>query len=291
MRTALLSIVILLTARCLAGEPQVFDLGNGAEIIVKDGRVEVRDRPGAAAGRSSNNVSTSSDGNGTTATVTSEREGQRVTRTIHISPDGKVTVDGQAAAPAAPPAVRAGAWMGVRSAPVSEALRAQIEIPAGQGVVLEVVAPGGPAARAGLVVNDILLTLNGAPVPDVDAFRATLRAARPQQQMAVTYLRKGKQGQATVTLDAPPAPLSAAAPAGDTPATQMLREMQERMAAARASGKTTVVGPDGKTKTAAGGDAFDLLLNDPCVPESMKEQIRRARDAHQPPPAPPPGPQ
>ena len=63
--------------------------------------------------------------------------------------------------------------------------------------------------------------------------------------------------------------------------------MQERMANGK-SGRTTVVGPDGKTKTVDGADAFDLLLNDPAVPETMKEQIRRARDSMKPKAAVPP---
>src|SRR5262245_6370984 len=126
MKSRLLSLTLFLACAGVlrAADPQVIDLGNGAEVVIQDGRVEVRDRPGAKAGSASNSVSSSSDGKGgTTATVTSERDGQRVTRTITISPDGKVTVDGKAAAPASAQAApaRSGGWMGVRSAPVSEA--------------------------------------------------------------------------------------------------------------------------------------------------------------------------
>ena len=282
MKTIFISLAAFLACVCptRAAEPQIIDLGNGAEIVVKDGRVEVRDRPGANAGSVSNSVSSHSDGSGgTVTTVTSERDGQSVTRTVTIGPDGKVSVDGAAAEPKPQPAAepRAGGWMGVRSAPLSDAMRAQVDVPEAQGVVLDVVAPDGPAARAGLAVYDILLTLNGAPVLGVDDFRAKLQKAKPQQQMAVTYLRKGREGEASVTLDTPPAQ-AAAGNASETPAERMLREMQERMAAGK-SGKTTVVGPDGKSKTAEGGDAFDLLLNDPNVPEAMKEQIRKSREA------------
>lgn len=267
-----------------AAEPQVFDLGNGAEIVVNGGRIEVRDRAGAKAGSASNSVSSSSDGKGgTTATVTSERDGQRVTRTVTISPDGKVTVDGKEAAPSAQAApVRTGGWMGVRSAPVSEAMRAQVDIPAGQGVVLEVVAPEGPAARAGLAVHDIVLTMNSEAVKSVEDFRSRLQAAKPDQQVEVGYLRKGKQGQATVTLGSAPAATSTSTTGIESEAERLLREMQERMKSGKAGGKTVVVGPDGKTTVSEGADAFDLLLKDPNVPEAMKEQIRKAREAVQP---------
>ncbi len=286
MKTQLLSLTAALaflsTAR--AADPQVFDLGNGAEIVVKDGRVEVRDRPDTSAGSVSNSVSSHSDGSGgTVATVTSERDGQRVTRTVTISADGKVSVDGEAA-PDNPPAAakpaaapRAGGWIGVRSIPVSDSLRAQVDIPGGQGIVLDFVAPDGPAARAGLAAHDILLTLDSKPITGVDDFRAVLRNAMPQQQIAIGYLRKGRQAQAAVTLGAPPA---AAAPGEESEAQRMMREMQQRPGG-KASGKAVIIGPDGKPKVVegTGDDAFDLLLNDPSVPESMKDQIRKSRDS------------
>jgi membrane-associated protease RseP (regulator of RpoE activity) len=288
MKTLLLSLTVFLTCTGAlpAAEPQVFDLGNGAEIVVKDGRVEVRDRPGSTAGSVSNSVSCSSDGKGgITATVASERDGQRVTRTVTISPDGKVSVDGQAAPEQVKPATpaRTGGWMGVRSAPVSEAVRAQVEVPEGQGVVLEVVAPDGPAARAGLAVHDILLVMNGEAVKSVDDFRSRLQAAMPEQKMSVTFLRKGRQSEASVTLGAPPvqAP-TAASPGNQTEAERLLREMQERMAGGQAGGRTVVVGPDGKTTVSEGMDAFEMLLKDPNLPETMKEQIRKARESVKP---------
>ncbi len=286
MKTQLLSLTAALAffSTAQAGDPQVFDLGNGAEIVVKDGRVEVRDRPDTSAGSVSNSVSSRSDGSGgTVATVTSERNGQRVTRTVTISPGGKVSVDGEAA-PDSPPAAakpaaapRAGGWIGVRSIPVSDSLRAQLDIPGGQGIVLDFVAPDGPAARAGLAAHDILLTLDSKPITGVDDFRAVLRNAMPQQQIAIGYLRKGRQAHAAVTLGAPPA---AAAPGEESEAQRMMREMQQRPGG-KSSGKATIAGPDGKPKVVEGtsDDAFDLLLNDPGVPESMKDQIRKSRDA------------
>lgn len=103
--------------------------------------MEVRDRPDTSA-----------------ASVTSERDGQRVTRTVTISAGGKVSVGGETA-PDNP--------------------RGQVEIPGGQGVVLDFVAPDGPASRAGLAAHDILLTLDSKPVTGVDDFRDSLRKAMP----------------------------------------------------------------------------------------------------------------
>jgi hypothetical protein len=126
--------------------------------------------------------------------------------------------------------------------------------------------------------------MSSEPVKSVEDFRGRLQAAMPQQQLNVGYLRKGKQNQATVTLDAPPAP-SASTPGNETEAGRLLREMQERMSRGKAGGKTVVVGPDGKTTVSEGADAFELLLQDPSVPEAIKERIRRAREAMKPRPA------
>ena len=291
MKTTLLSLAATLAAltSVRAADPEVFDLGNGAEIVVKDGRVEVRDRPDSTAGSVSNSVSSHSDGSGgTVTTVTSERDGQRVTRTVIISPDGKVSVDGSAAAdkpaddakpadpkPAAAP--RAGGWMGVRSIPVSDSLRAQVDIPDGQGIVLDFVAPDGPAAKGGLAAHDILLTLDGKFITGVDDFRAALAKAMPEQKVSCAYLRKGRQAQATVTLGPPPA---TAEPGKETAAQRMMREMKQRPGG-KSWAKAVVVGPDGKPKIVEGtdDDAFDLLLNDPNVPETMKLQLRKSRDS------------
>ena len=44
------------------------------------------------------------------------------------------------------------------------AVRAQLGLPDDRGLVVWSLAPDGPAARAGLQVNDILLTLDGKPL-------------------------------------------------------------------------------------------------------------------------------
>ena len=57
----------------------------------------------------------------------------------------------------------------------SETLVEQLDLPADQGLVVDEVAPDSAAAKAGVKPHDILLELDGKPVPsDANEFRKTL---------------------------------------------------------------------------------------------------------------------
>jgi hypothetical protein len=71
---------------------------------------------------------------------------------------------------------------------VSEALRAQLELPEGQGLVVTKVEEGGAAHSAGLRKSDILLEIDGTKVASVRELRETLRGAK-----SALVLRKGRR--------------------------------------------------------------------------------------------------
>jgi len=57
------------------------------------------------------------------------------------------------------------------------------------GVLVAGLEPGSPAERAGLVEGDIVLALDGAPTPTVDALHKLLTADRIGERAVVTFLR------------------------------------------------------------------------------------------------------
>ena len=57
-------------------------------------------------------------------------------------------------------------WIGVSVSPIEPALRDQLRIPADEGLIATEVVAEGPGAKAGLKVNDILLTMGGKPLKD-----------------------------------------------------------------------------------------------------------------------------
>jgi S1-C subfamily serine protease len=69
------------------------------------------------------------------------------------------------------------------------------------GVRVASVEPGGPASRAGLRENDVLVALDGAPVRGLDELLRRLTAERVGRTCAVAALRAGER----VTLDLIPA--------------------------------------------------------------------------------------
>ncbi len=67
-----------------------------------------------------------------------------------------------------------------------------VELPGGgRGLVILSLEPGGPAARAGIVVGDVLLTLRGEAVPDTDAVQLHLGPESVGVPLAAGILRGG----------------------------------------------------------------------------------------------------
>jgi hypothetical protein len=72
--------------------------------------------------------------------------------------------------------------------PVDDAVRSQLDLPEGQGVVVTRVVPGSAAEALGLRKNDILLEIDGRAIASADSAKGVL--ARDSK---VTVLRKGKR--------------------------------------------------------------------------------------------------
>ena len=71
----------------------------------------------------------------------------------------------------------------------------------GQGVYLGVVTPGGPAAKAGLVAGDVLVSVAGRPTPTLDALTTVLATLKPGRTVSVVILQQdGSKVTLRVTL-------------------------------------------------------------------------------------------
>ena len=73
-----------------------------------------------------------------------------------------------------------------------------------QGLYVESVVPGGPAANAGLQQGDIITEINGKPATDPTQLQAIAITDRAGDTVSVTYERNGQSTNATVTLAAQP---------------------------------------------------------------------------------------
>lgn len=68
------------------------------------------------------------------------------------------------------------------------------------GLLVQAVTPGSPAARAGLAAGDELLTLNGQPLLSLADIQWVLHTSPAKTQLAVTLKRKGQTVEKTVAL-------------------------------------------------------------------------------------------
>jgi serine protease Do len=90
--------------------------------------------------------------------------------------------------------------MGVRLGDVDQALAEAYGLKRAQGAILTQVEEGGPAATAGLKVGDLITAFNNQPVKESRDVSRIMSRAEAGARMNVTYLRKGKQANAVVTL-------------------------------------------------------------------------------------------
>jgi len=68
-----------------------------------------------------------------------------------------------------------------------------------EGVLVTHVIKGLPAAAAGLVVDDVVVAVDGKSVPQTKIFLDTINAAAPEQQLAVKIIRGNKIKELTMT--------------------------------------------------------------------------------------------
>lgn len=95
-------------------------------------------------------------------------------------------------------------WIGVSSQPVTADIADSLGLDRPQGVLLQEVAAGSPAARAGLKTGDVVTKIDGFAVDDPQSMRYRMATKGVGNTAEVTYLRNGQAGAVQVALQ--PAP-------------------------------------------------------------------------------------
>lgn len=111
--------------------------------------------------------------------------------------------------------------LGVYIGPIDEDLRSALKLPTQQqGILVMEVIPETPAAAIGFQKYDLIVSLNGRPVSEVQPFRNSIALTPPGRQVTIGILRQGKAMELKPTLKEASAQ-SAAPDAGS--------ELQERL--------------------------------------------------------------
>jgi putative serine protease PepD len=94
------------------------------------------------------------------------------------------------------------AYFGLGAVPIPPSAAAQAGVP--EGLFLQTVAPGGPAAKAGLRAGDVITKINGAPATSNVQLQELTVTKKPGDMVPVEYWRDGQSATATVTLGTQP---------------------------------------------------------------------------------------
>jgi serine protease Do len=96
------------------------------------------------------------------------------------------------------------AWIGADGQPVTAAIAANLGIAVPNGVLLRSVYPGGPAANAGLKVGDVIFSVDGQPVNDMQSLNYRIATHKPGDVVKM-HVHLGKQASdVSVALALPP---------------------------------------------------------------------------------------
>ncbi len=101
---------------------------------------------------------------------------------------------------AAPPRAVARPWLGVQLAELSSRQRDSLGLAPGRGVRVVRVIDGGPAERAGLRKDDVVLRFRGKDVGTTHDLIGAIAAAREGDAVAIARLRAGQRRELTATL-------------------------------------------------------------------------------------------
>jgi serine protease Do len=102
--------------------------------------------------------------------------------------------------------------IGVVVAPLMPEDRERLKLPEEAGVLVSVVVPGGPADKAGLVVDDVILSFEGEVLPSPDRLRWVASLAGVGKMVTLRIARGGRMFDLQVKLEALPERPSAQQP-------------------------------------------------------------------------------
>ncbi len=104
------------------------------------------------------------------------------------------------------------AFLGVVSGEVSDALADQLSLKTGEGIVVRSLVPDGPAAKAGLAINDIVISVAGESIASPADISEKILTHKVGDHVALGIVHKGQPAEIVVTLGSRPAGMAAAGP-------------------------------------------------------------------------------
>ena len=95
-------------------------------------------------------------------------------------------------------------YLGIAYGPLTPSLAARLGVNTTNGVVIGQVAPGSPAATAGLQPGDVITGVDGQPLDSESALAEALNKHTPGDSVTLRVVRGGQQQDVSVTLGTAP---------------------------------------------------------------------------------------
>lgn len=100
---------------------------------------------------------------------------------------------------------RTDAWrIGIGVVPLEDVIRVHLQIPDDRGVMVKEVMPNGPADKARIKENDIILQANDQPIASLEQLREVVNdAGKKNASIRLLVIQGGKRGEVTIENDSP----------------------------------------------------------------------------------------
>jgi Do/DeqQ family serine protease len=95
-------------------------------------------------------------------------------------------------------------WLGVTLEPLNDDLARALGAPKGRGAVVKRVLPGGPAEKAGILANDVILRFGETAVGDLQHLQRLVLDAPVERPVTLRVLRQGKEVTVSVSITEAP---------------------------------------------------------------------------------------
>jgi len=90
--------------------------------------------------------------------------------------------------------------IGTQQVNLLDAWVTKMNLGSSRGLLVNSLAPGGPAEQAGVLIGDVLIELDGKPCGDLDELHNALGSASVGQQMRLALIRGGERAECLVTV-------------------------------------------------------------------------------------------
>lgn len=105
----------------------------------------------------------------------------------------------------APPEDLSRAYLGIGTGELPALLAEHLKLQPNEGAVVHTLDPEGPAAKAGIVENDIITKIDGKAVASQDSLRDAVTGHKPGEEASIDYIHRGEAKNIRVTLTKAPA--------------------------------------------------------------------------------------